>query len=171
MQPRVRIARARRDDRPAVERLLVSAGFGTHALHDGRARWVVARLGEVVIGCGAVVLKDSVAVIDNVAVAADHRRRSIGSTLVGVLLDDAAENGAANAYVLTRNSGGFFRRMRWRSVSRGEAMERTGLTVQGELQAFAVSLAERSRVNRSGHTLSPWTEGAWPEGQERSSIS
>lgn len=149
MQTQVRVGRARGDDRPALEKLLISAGFGTHRLNEGRSRWVVARLGDVVVGCGCVILTGSVAVIDNIAVAADHRRRSIGSTVVGVLLDDACENGAADAYVLTRDSGGFFRRMRWRSVSRGEAVQRTGLAVQGEQQAFAVSLAERSRANRA----------------------
>jgi N-acetylglutamate synthase-like GNAT family acetyltransferase len=152
MQTQIRVGRARGDDRPAVEKLLISAGFGTHRLNEGRARWVVARLGDVVVGCGCVTLTESVAVVDNVAVAANHRRRSIGSTLVGVLLDDACEHGAANAYALTRDSGGFFRRMRWRSISRGEALERTGMVVQGEHQAFAVSLAERSRANRAERT-------------------
>jgi len=176
MQTRVRIGRARSDDRLAVEKLLISNGFGTHALDDGRARWVVARLGDLVLGCGCVSLADSVALIDNVAVAASHRRRSIGSTLVGVLLDDAAENGAANAYVMTRDSGGFFRRMRWRNVGRGEAMARTGLTLHGENQAFAVSLAGRSRVNRSevGPKSTPEAAqgaraGAWPDAGESSS--
>jgi N-acetylglutamate synthase-like GNAT family acetyltransferase len=159
MQIRVRVARARADDRPAMERLLLSSGFATHGLDDSRARWVVARLGDLVIGCGCVILTDSVALIDNVAVAANHRRRSIGSTLVGVLLDDASENGAANAYVMTRDSGGFFRRMRWRNVGRGEALERTGLTVQGDAQAFSVSLAERSRVTRAERTQTAWLDG------------
>jgi N-acetylglutamate synthase-like GNAT family acetyltransferase len=147
MQSQIRVGRARSDDRPAMERLLVSAGFGTHRLDDPRARWLVARLGEVVIGCGCVCLRNSSAVLENVAVAASHRRRSIGSTLVGVLLDDAAENGAANAYVTTRDSAGFFQRLRWRVVSSTEAMERAGLTLQGDSQAFAVSLIERPRVN------------------------
>lgn len=147
MQTQIRVGRARSEDRPAMERLLVSAGFGTHRLDDTRARWLVARLGESVIGCGCVCLKNSAAVIEDVAIAASHRRRSIGSTLVGVLLDDAAENGAAYAYVTTRDSGGFFQRLRWRAVSAMEARERTGLALQGDSQAFAVSLAERPRVN------------------------
>lgn len=147
MQTQVRVGRARTEDRPAMERLLVSAGFGTHRLDDARARWLVARLGEVVIGCGCVCLRNSTAVIEDVAVAASHRRRAIGSTLIGVLLDDAAENGAANAYVTTRDSGGFFQRLRWRAVSPMEARERAGLTLQGDSLAFAVSLAERPRVN------------------------
>jgi len=158
MQPQVRVTAARGEDRPALERLLISAGFGTHALDDSRARWIVARLGEAAIGCGCVWLADSVAVIDNVVVAASHRRRSIGSTLVGVLLDDAAENGAANAYAMTRDSGGFFRRMRWRNVSRSEALDRTGLTAHGETQAFAVSLVERSRVDRAERTQAAWLD-------------
>jgi N-acetylglutamate synthase-like GNAT family acetyltransferase len=147
MQTQVRVGRARSEDRSAMERLLVSSGFGTQGLDDPRARWLVARLGDVVIGCGSVCLKNTVAVLENVAVAASHRRRSIGSTLIGVLLDDAAENGAANAYVTTRDSGGFFQRLRWRGVSPREAMERAGLTLQGGSQAYAVSLAERPRVN------------------------
>jgi N-acetylglutamate synthase-like GNAT family acetyltransferase len=142
----VRVGRARTEDRPAMERLLVSAGFGTHRLDDPRARWLVARLGEVVIACGCVSLKNSAAVLENLAVAASHRRRSIGSTLVGVLLDDAAEHGAANAYVTTRESGGFFQRLRWRVIPAMEAKERAGLTLQGDSQAFAVSLTERPRV-------------------------
>ena len=159
MQIRVRVSRARAEDRPAMERLLISSGFGIQGLEDNRARWVVARLGDLVIGCGCVILADSVALIDNVAVAASHRRRSIGSTLVGVLLDDDSENGAANAYVMTRDSGGFFRRMRWRTVSRGEALERTGLTVQGDAQAFSVSLAERSRLSGAERTQVAWLDG------------
>jgi N-acetylglutamate synthase-like GNAT family acetyltransferase len=158
MQTQVRVGRARGDDRPAMEKLLISAGFGTHRLEEARARWVVARLGDLIVGCGCVTLTDSVAVLDDVAVAASHRRRSIGSTLVGVLLDDACENGASDAYVLTRDAGAFFRRMRWRSVSRGEAMERTGLAVNGEHQAFAVSLAERSRANRAERTQTAWLD-------------
>jgi N-acetylglutamate synthase-like GNAT family acetyltransferase len=129
-----------------MERLLISAGFGTHSLDDLRTRWLVARLGEEVIGCGCICLKNPAAVLESVAVAASHRRRSIGSTLVGVLLDDAAENGAAYAYVTTRDSGGFFQRLRWRAISAMEAKERAGLALHGDSQAFAVSLAERPRV-------------------------
>ncbi len=147
MHRQVRVGPARSEDRPAMERLLVSAGFGTHGLDDPRARWLVARLGEMVIGCGCVSYRNSTAVLENLAVAANHQRRSIGSTLVGVLLDDAAENGAANAYVTTRDSGGFFQRLRWRGISPMEAKERAGLTLQGDSQAFAVSLVERPRVN------------------------
>jgi N-acetylglutamate synthase-like GNAT family acetyltransferase len=149
MHTQVRVGRARGEDRPAMERLLVSAGFGTHGLDDSRVRWVVARLEDVVIGCGSVLLTDSIAVLDNVAIAASHRRRSVGSTLVGVLLDEAAENGAANAYTMTRDGAGFFRRMRWRNVSRSEALERAGLTVDGGSQAFVVALDERAVANRA----------------------
>jgi N-acetylglutamate synthase-like GNAT family acetyltransferase len=158
MHSQVRVGRARAEDRAAMEKLLISSGFGIHRLDDSRARWVVARLGDAVIGCGSVSSADSVALIDGVAVAASHRRRSIGSTLVGVLLDEAAEYGAANAYVMTRDSGGFFRRMRWRSVSRSEAAERTGLTVRGDTLAFAMSLAERSRANHAERTPSAWLD-------------
>jgi N-acetylglutamate synthase-like GNAT family acetyltransferase len=153
MHTQVRVGRARQEDRPAMERLLVSAGFGTHGLDDSRSRWVVARLGDEVIGCGGIALTGSSAVLDGVAIAASHRRRSVGSTLVGVLLDEAAQNGAAYAYTRTREAGGFFRRLRWRNVSRTEALEQAGLTVEGESQAFVVSLSERALANRAERAL------------------
>jgi N-acetylglutamate synthase-like GNAT family acetyltransferase len=164
MQTRIRIDRARMEDRAALERLLISCGLGTAALDDGRARWAVARLGGLIVGCGCVLLSSTAAVL-TLAVSVSHRRRSVGSTLVSVLLDDAAENGVANIYVAAGDAAGFFRRLHWQCISRVEA-ERIGLRLRGDAQAFTVSLAERALATRAGRPGS-----ARPHELEQSSVN
>lgn len=136
---RVRIGPASDQDRAALEQLLSSSQRSAHA------RWMVARSGDLIVGCGSIEPLGNDALLDNLAVAATHRNRSIGSTLVSVLLDAAAESGAANVYTISRGTEGFFRRLHWEEME-ARAAEAAGIQACAGASVFRVTLAVRTRI-------------------------
>jgi predicted N-acetyltransferase YhbS len=82
----------------------------------------------------------------SIAVAASRRRRSIGSTIVSVLLDDAAELGLTMVFAFTRDAAGFFRRLRWQPAHGTEAYAKLGIAPYADTPVFAVPLSERTRL-------------------------
>ena len=136
---RVRITPASDQDRAALEQLLA------HSQQSPHARWMVARAGDLIVGCGSIEPFGNDALLDNLAVAATHRNRSIGSTLVSVLLDAAAESGAANVYTISRGTEGFFRRLHWEEME-ARAAEAAGIQACAGASVFRVTLAVRTRI-------------------------
>src|SRR5688572_21079315 len=112
MQLRTHIDHARPEDRAEIVRLLTCAGLGADVAVHHIGRWVVAREAGQIVGCGTLEVSGTAALLRNVVVAPSRRRRSIGSTIVSVLLDDAAELRVSTVFVFTRDAAGFFRRLR-----------------------------------------------------------
>jgi N-acetylglutamate synthase-like GNAT family acetyltransferase len=141
MHARIRIDRAQSADRPILVHLLTMVGLDARRLECKLSHWFVARHGEQIVGCGAVYLDGTWGALHSVAVLSSHQRRSIGSTLVGVLLDHAAELRATMVYTgATPEAAGFFQRMRWRVVDGEEAMQLDSMPLDGA-QVFATPLA------------------------------
>jgi amino-acid N-acetyltransferase len=146
MQSRTYIDHARPEDRHAIIQLLTAAGLGAEVPEHHIGRWVVAREAAQVVACGSLEVMGTSGLLRSIAVAPSRRRRSIGSTLVSVLLDDAAELGIATVFVFTRDAAGFFRRLRWQPAQGSEAYARLGVAPYADTPVFAVSLAERTRA-------------------------
>jgi amino-acid N-acetyltransferase len=146
MHTRTHIDHAQPEDRQAIAHLLTACGLGAEVLDRQIGRWVVAREAGQVIGCGVLEVMGTAALLRSIAVAASRRRRSIGSTLVSVLLDDAAEVGITAVFAFTRDAAGFFRRLRWQPAQSNDAFARLGIAPYADTPVFCVSLAERARL-------------------------
>jgi amino-acid N-acetyltransferase len=146
MQSRTHIDHARPEDRHAIIQLLTASGLGAEVPERQIGRWVVAREAGQVIACGSLEAVGTSGLLRSIAVAPSRRRRSIGSTLVSVLLDDAAELGIATVFAFTRDAAGFFRRLRWQPAHGAEAYAKLGIAPYADTPVFAVVLAERARV-------------------------
>lgn len=146
MHSRTHIDHARLEDRPAIGRLLTAAGLGAEVLERQIGRWVVAREADQITGCGVLEINGAAALLRTITVAPSRRRRSIGSTLVSVLLDDAAEMGVSTVYAFTRDAAGFFRRLRWLPARGTDAFARLGIAPYADTPVFAVFLAARTRA-------------------------
>jgi len=78
-------------------------GFATlTAPGPGRADGDVVAIGRVARGAGAVPGDEDWAGITNVWVSPDHRRRGLGTVVMGALLTWAAERGVTTAYLQVR---------------------------------------------------------------------
>ncbi|HKZ72437.1 MAG TPA: GNAT family N-acetyltransferase [Steroidobacteraceae bacterium] len=146
MQSRTHIDHARLEDRPAIAHLLTACGLGADVLDRQIGRWVVAREAGQIVGCGVLEVVGTSGLLRSIAVAASRRRRSIGSTLVSVLLDDAAELGVTAVYAFTRDAAGFFRRLRWQPAHGTDAFSKLGIAPYADTPVFCVSLVERTRL-------------------------
>jgi N-acetylglutamate synthase-like GNAT family acetyltransferase len=145
MHVRTHIDHARPEDRAGIVQLLTSAGLGADVVDRHIARWVVAREAGQIVACGLLEISGTSALIRSIAVAPSRRRRSIGSTIVSVLLDDGAELGVRTVFAFTRDAAGFFRRLHWQPARGTEAFARLGVAPYADTPVFAVTLAERTR--------------------------
>jgi amino-acid N-acetyltransferase len=145
MQTRTHIDHARPEDRHAIIQLLTTSGLGAEVPERQIGRWVVAREAGQVVACGSLEAVGTAGLLRSIAVSPSRRRRSIGSTLVSVLLDDAAELGIATVYAFTRDAAGFFRRLRWKHAVGAEAYAKLGIAPYADTPVFAVTLSERTR--------------------------
>jgi amino-acid N-acetyltransferase len=146
MQSRTHIDHARPEDRHAIIQLLTASGLGAEVPERQIGRWVVARDAGQVVACGSLEAVGTAGLLRSIAVAPSRRRRSIGSTIVSVLLDDAAELGIAMVFAFTRDAAGFFRRLRWQPAQGAEAYAKLGIAPYADTPVFAVTLTERARV-------------------------
>jgi amino-acid N-acetyltransferase len=146
MQSRTYIDHARPEDRPAIIQLLTASGLGAEVPERHIGRWVVAREAGQLVACGSLEIVGTAGLLRSIAVAPSRRRRSIGSTLVSVLLDDAAELGIATVFAFTRDAAGFFRRLRWQPAQGAEAYSKLGIAPYADTPVFAVALSERTRT-------------------------
>jgi amino-acid N-acetyltransferase len=145
MQTRTHIDHARPEDRSAIIQLLTAAGLGAEVPERQIGRWVVAREAGQVVACGSLEAVGTAGLLRSIAVSPSRRRRSIGSTLVSVLLDDAAELGIGMVFAFTRDAAGFFRRLHWKPAQGAEAYAKLGIAPYADTPVFAVTLSERAR--------------------------
>lgn len=145
MHSRTHIDHARPEDRPAISRLLTASGIGVEIAERQIRRWVVARESGQIIACGALEMAGGCALLRNIAVVPSRRRRSVGSTIVSVLLDDAVEMGVSTVFAFTRDAAGFFRRLHWQPARAAEAFAQLGIAPYADTPVFAVSLVQRAR--------------------------
>ena len=84
----------------ADDRRLLSKA--TVTLYEDVPDFVVATVGDQVVGCGAVhVLWEDLAEVRTVAVDPDHRRRGIGHAVLERLIERAGELGVQRLFCLT----------------------------------------------------------------------
>lgn len=120
--PEIRVAGP--DELPEIERLLESSAL----TRDGLAE--CARAGDVLVaraddgclmGCVALELFGSDALVRSLAVTAGGRGQGLGSALLARALNHARAAGIREAWLLTETAAPFFAARGWRPVDRAMA--------------------------------------------------
>jgi amino-acid N-acetyltransferase len=103
--------------------LLESGGLPTVGIKENPGAFVVARIGEEIVGCGGVEIHGNDGLLRSIAVEPQHRKRGIANAIVEHLLGLPQHAGLASTYLLTTTASDFFPRFGFDLCPRGEAPE------------------------------------------------
>lgn len=118
MQP---VTPATGSDLPAIVELLAANGLPTADVQPGSAPafWVVRR-DERVIGVVGLERFGTVGLLRSLAVSTEHRRMRLGVALIHALEAHASRSGLTSLVLLTETAAGFFERLDFHVVARGD---------------------------------------------------
>lgn len=107
-------------DVPAIKELLIRSQLPTAGVEDHWKTFIVARDGDVVVGCAGSEAYPFVALIRSVAVAESHRNRGVGRRIVRQLLDRLSSRGIREFYLLTTTAQDYFAKRGFKPIERDE---------------------------------------------------
>jgi amino-acid N-acetyltransferase len=110
-------------DVPSVLGLLDAASLPTVGVEETPSAFMVARVGDQVVGCCGVELHGSHGLIRSLVVASAHRGHGIANTLVEHALSLPQHAAIAEMYLLTTTARDFFPRFGFEVLPRSEAPE------------------------------------------------
>jgi amino-acid N-acetyltransferase len=116
----IAIGPAKKTDLPDIERLLIANRLPTAGVSDWLSSAIVARAKGGVIGCAALELYPSGALLRSVAVAGSRRGEGIGRQLTDAALVLARTHGSPAVFLLTTTAGDFFPRFGFEPVDRAD---------------------------------------------------
>jgi amino-acid N-acetyltransferase len=116
----VTFRRATPADEPALRDLLVSAGLPADDVDVARQAFVLAFVGDRLVGSVAVEAAGADGLVRSLAVVPEHRRRGIGRALHERALALAARRGVRTLYLLTTTAAEYAVRHGFERVDRGE---------------------------------------------------
>lgn len=114
------ISGATEADIPIIKRLVLANKLPTEGISDHWKTFIVARDGDVVVGCGGAEAYEFAALIRSVVVAESHRSRGIGRRIVRQLLDRLASRGLREFYLLTTTAQAYFAKRGFKPIDRDE---------------------------------------------------
>jgi N-acetylglutamate synthase-like GNAT family acetyltransferase len=114
------ISGATEADIPIVKRLLLANKLPTEGVSDHWKTFIVARDGDVIVGCGGAEAYEFAALIRSVAVDHSYRSRGIGRRVVRQLLDRLASRGLREFYLLTTTAQAYFAKRGFKPIDRDE---------------------------------------------------
>jgi len=116
----VTIERAAATDLPAILDLLRRSALPHTGLDAHLATTLAARDGPRLVGCAALELYGSSALLRSVAVDAERRGEGVGRRLTQHACDLGRARGVRTVYLLTTTAGDFFSRLGFRAIGRTE---------------------------------------------------
>lgn len=120
VQPDLDIGAATPADLPAVLELIDASGLPRAALDQHIATTLVARERARIVGTAALELYGNFALLRSVAVAAQLRGQGLGRRLTTAALELARRRGVRTVYLLTETAGGFFPKLGFQKIERGD---------------------------------------------------
>lgn len=113
------------DEQPSAQAiaLIAASGLVTADLtHHPRARYVeVRRPGDgTVLGVGGLEMHAGGGLVRSVAVHDAHRSSGLGTSILATLVEEAAQAGLRDLYLLTEGAAGFFARHGFTTMARGD---------------------------------------------------
>jgi N-acetylglutamate synthase-like GNAT family acetyltransferase len=112
------IEAAHPDDLGRVLALLAEAGLPEAGLRDHRDGLLVARIDGELVGCAAVEMYGTRALLRSVAVCPAHRGRGVGRCLTDAALLFARAHEVRDVYLLTTTAQDYFRSLGFEPVDR-----------------------------------------------------
>jgi amino-acid N-acetyltransferase len=126
----MRIERSTRDDAPAVEALLASAGLPVEGAAEALSLGVVIRDGDDVVAAAAVERYGGQGLLRSVVVAPDRRGTGLGREVVEAVEAVARDEGVRDLYLLTETAVDWFPRLGYAPVDRSVAAGAVGASVE-----------------------------------------
>jgi amino-acid N-acetyltransferase len=114
----VEIRHPTENDLPAIERLLTGSSLPLDGVREALPSFVLAEVGETVVGVAGLEVCCDNALLRSVAVADDWRSRGVGRALVTRVISDAEARGLRALYLLTTTAEGYFPSFGFRAIDR-----------------------------------------------------
>jgi amino-acid N-acetyltransferase len=112
------VRRAREDDLPLIERLLVANELPLDGVREALRDFVVAESDEEVVGVAGLEVCCENALLRSVAVRPEWRSRGLGRALVTRVIADAEARGINALYLLTTTAERYFPSFGFREIER-----------------------------------------------------
>lgn len=112
---------ARPEDEAEIRRLLRSCGLPEDDIGPHVRNFLVARLGNEIVGTAGLEFYDEVVLLRSLAVAESQRRKGLGNTLTVEILRYAEHLEASEVYLLTMTAVPFFTKHGFAQLAREEA--------------------------------------------------
>lgn len=112
------IVPARSADWPSVTTLLRDSGLPLDGLEEHLAATIIARDASSLLGCAALEVYGTDALLRSVAVAAEHRGKGLGEALTAAAIALARQRGVRAIYLLTDTAQRFFPRFGFEETTR-----------------------------------------------------
>jgi amino-acid N-acetyltransferase len=118
--PEIVISPATAADVENVKALLTANGLPTAGVDEHWKTFIVARVGDQLVGCGGSEAYQFAALIRSVAVVPEYRSHGLGRRIVRQLLDRLASRGLREFYLLTTTAEEYFRKRGFKTIDRDE---------------------------------------------------
>ncbi|HEX9729279.1 MAG TPA: arsenic resistance N-acetyltransferase ArsN2 [Gemmatimonadales bacterium] len=143
--PPVVITTATVADGPAITMLLTASALPSAGLDAHLAATVVARVEGTVVGCAALELHGSDALLRSVVVAASRRGTGLGRRLTEAALALGGARGVKRYYLLTETAERFFPRFGFHPIPRADVPDsvKTSVEFRGACPETAIVMALR----------------------------
>lgn len=105
------LRRARPEDVPSIERLLLAERLPSFAIREYLDTFWVLDTGAEIVGCAGLEVYSRSAVLRSVAVTPTMRGRRLGRRLVEAALDEARRQQVRTVYLFTVHAAPFFARL------------------------------------------------------------
>lgn len=126
----VEIRRPTENDLPAIERLLTGSSLPLDGVREALPSFVLAEVGEVIVGVAGLEVCCDNALLRSVAVADEWRSRGLGRALVTRVISDAEARGLRAIYLLTTTAEAYFPSFGFRAITRDEVPDEIRETSQ-----------------------------------------
>jgi amino-acid N-acetyltransferase len=143
----VELRAARPADLPQVLALLGSARLPTAGVPEALSHFVVAEVGQHLVGAAGLEIYGASALLRSVVVEDSWRRSGVGRMLIDNALGQAKQGGIDDVFLLTTTAEHYFPRFGFACVSRESAAEevRASVEFQGACPATAVLMRKSLR--------------------------
>lgn len=139
-------------DLPAIVNLLAESELPQAGVDDHLTTALVARTGGQVIGCAALELYGSAALLRSVAVASTCRGRGLGQKLTRSALALARRQGITHVYLLTETATNFFPKFGFRPVDRSQVPQTVQTSIEFTTLCPASALTMELRLDQADAT-------------------
>jgi amino-acid N-acetyltransferase len=124
------IRRAAPDDLAAVERLLTESHLPLDGVREALDDFVVARIGDDLVGVAGLEVCCDNALLRSVAVAPAWRSHGVGRALVTRVISDAEARGIQALYLLTTSAERYFPSFGFETTTRDEVPDDVRATAE-----------------------------------------